>query len=102
MVLKNSHSAPSEAGSHDDRFCEVEMGTSFKRLICPRCNLEAIYKYSVRQVRRRPEILVEEGEEVRSDHIEMWKSIPRFAEIPSMLRCKRCREVLTMEVVCLY
>ena len=99
MVFKRSFYPASQQNTWDDRFCRVEMSTSFKRITCPRCDLEAIYKYEVRQIRRRPEILVREGEGIRPDHVEMWKNIPRFAEIPEVLHCKGCKEVLNMEVL---
>ena len=86
----------------EDRFREVELAISFKRLACPRCHFEGIYKYWVQQVRRRPEIQIGEGEEVRDDHLELWRSIPRFAEIPETVKCKRCKEKLDVDVLCLY
>ena len=86
----------------EDRFSQVELTIAFKKLTCYHCYFEAIYKYSVQQVRRRPEIRVAEGEEIRPDHQEMWKAIPRFAEIPETLKCKRCQEVLAREILCVY
>ncbi len=86
----------------DDRFSQVELTIAFKKLTCYHCNFEAIYKYSVQQVRRHPEIRVGEGEEIRPDHQEMWKAIPRFVEIPETLKCKRCKEVLDREILCVY
>ncbi len=86
----------------EDRFSQVEMTIAFRKLTCYHCNFEAIYTYSVQQVRRRPEIRVAEGEEIRPDHQEMWKTIPRFVEIPETLKCKRCQEVLTREILCVF
>ncbi len=43
-----------------------------------------------------------EGEEIRPDHREIWKDIPRFVEIPETLKCKRCKEVLEREILCVY
>ena len=86
----------------EDRFSQLELAIAFRKLTCYHCNFEAIYKYCVQQVRRHAEIRVGEGEEIRPDHVEMWKTIPRFAEIPETLRCKRCREVLNLEILCVY
>ncbi len=86
----------------EDRFSQVELTIAFKKLICYHCNFEAIYKYSVQLVRRRPEIQVAEGEEIRPDHREFWRTIPRFVEIPETLKCKRCKEVLEREILCVY
>ena len=55
----------------ENRFSQVELTIAFKKLTCYHCNFEAIYKYSVQQVRRRPEIQVAEGEEIRPDHREI-------------------------------
>lgn len=87
---------------HEDRFRLVELTSTFKRITCSACELEAIYKLQVQQVRRRQEIGVGEDEEIRSDHIQIWESIPRFAEIPQTIKCKRCKEVLTPDIVCVY
>ena len=86
----------------DDRYRQVEMAIAFKRLICYHCRFEAIYKYAVQQIRRHPEIQVAEGEEVREDHRQIWKSMPRFSEIPERIRCKGCQEILEVEVMCIY
>ena len=86
----------------ENRFSQVELTIAFKKLTCYHCNFEAIYKYSVQQVRRRPEIQVAEGEEIRPDHREIWETIPRFVEIPETLKCKRCQEVLDREILCVY
>ena len=86
----------------DDRFRQVEMAIAFKRLLCYHCRFEAIYKYAVQQIRRHPEIQVFDNEEIREDHRQIWKTITRFAEIPERIRCKRCREILDVEVMCVY
>lgn len=85
-----------------DRFRSVELATGFKRLTCYHCELSALYKFHVQQLRRHPQIEVEEGEEVRPDHQEIWERIPRFAEIPETIRCKRCREVLGLYTFCIF
>ena len=69
---------------------------------CYNCEFSGIYKFNVQQIRRRPEIQLENEEEIRSDHLEIWETIPRFAEIPETVKCKNCREVLTVEVTCIY
>ena len=103
MVFKRSmfQQGPNEP-LFEDRFSQVELATAFKKLTCYHCDLEAIYKYYVQQVRRRSEIRVAEGEEIRRDHQEMWAAIPRFVEIHETLKCKRCKEVLSHEILCVY
>ncbi len=103
MVFKRSF-LPQSSGQilSEDRFSQVELAIAFRKLTCYHCNFEAIYKYSVQQVRRHSEIRVGEGEEIRPDHVEIWKTIPRFVEIPETLTCKRCREVLSREILCVY
>lgn len=86
----------------EDRYRRVELTTAFKRITCSACGFEAIYKLQVQQLRRRQEIRVEEGEEIRPDHIQIWETIPRFAEIPETVKCKRCKEVLTPDILCIY
>ena len=85
-----------------DRFRQVELAIAFKKILCYNCQFSGIYKFRVQQIRRRPEIQLETGEEIRPDHVEIWETIPRFAEIPETVKCKRCREVLTPEVTCIY
>ncbi len=103
MVFKRSmFRQPNNEILSEDRFSQVELTIAFKKLTCYHCNFEAIYKYSVQQVRRRAEIRVAEDEEIRPDHQEMWKTIPRFVEISETLKCKRCKEVLDREVLCVY
>ena len=87
---------------YQDRYREIEMGIAFKKIDCRHCDFSGFYKYRVQQLRRRPRILVEEDQEVRLDHEEIWETIPRFAEIPQTLKCKRCREVLGSYVLCVY
>ena len=103
MVFKRTifSERPNEIIS-DDRFCQVELAIAFKRLTCYHCRFEGIYKYTVQQIRRHPEIQVSKEEEIREDHRQMWKTIPRFAEIPEVIKCKRCREKLDVDVTCVY
>lgn len=85
-----------------DRFRQVELAVAFKKIVCHRCRFAGFYRYQVLQVRRNPEILSEEEEEVRPDHFEIWKTIPRFAEIPETIKCKGCREVQGVYTYCIY
>ncbi len=103
MVFKRSmfRQRPDEPLS-EDRFSQVELATAFKKLTCYHCNFESIYKYSVKQVRCHSEIRVDEGEEIRPDHQEMWAAIPRFVESPETLKCKRCKDVLEREILCVF
>ncbi len=87
---------------YQDRFLQVELSTCFKKIVCGRCDFSGFYKYQVQQVRRRDELVTSEDEEVRPDHLEIWETVPRFAEIPQTLKCKRCHEVLGMYVDCIY
>jgi hypothetical protein len=86
----------------EDRYCQVELAVSFKRIRCYRCDLISIYKYRVKAIRRTPQIEPLEGEELRADHEELWKTIPRYAEIPETVKCKRCGEVLGIDTDCIY
>ena len=85
-----------------DRFRRVELAVSFKRIRCYRCDLITIYKYRVKEIRRNPTLQVPEDEELRTDHQELWETIPRFAEIPETVKCKRCGEVLGIDTTCIY
>ena len=87
---------------YQDRFHQVELGACFKKIVCGRCNFIDFYKYQVKQVRRRDELVTSQDEEVRHDHLEIWGTVPRFAEIPQTLKCQRCHEVLGMYVDCIY
>ena len=86
----------------EDRFRQLEMGIAFRKLTCQRCDFSAIYRYRVLQLRRHAQIQTEEEQEVRPDHQRLFETIPRFAEIPETLKCKRCREVLGLYTQYLY
>lgn len=77
-----------------NRFRSVEVAVSFKRLTCYQCDLTSVYKYRVQQLRRTAELLCDEQQEPSQDELEIWSSIPRFAEIPETIKCKRCGEVI--------
>ncbi len=101
-MFKNTPHSETNEVLFEDRFRQVELTTAFKKLTCYNCEFSGIYKFNVQQIRRRPEIQLENEEEIRSDHLEIWETIPRFAEIPETVKCKNCREVLTVEVTCIY
>jgi ribosomal protein S27E len=83
-----------------DQFRTVEVATNFKRIHCYHCDLAAIYKYRVKQVRRSP--TPPEGESVPEHDLTVWKTIPRFAEIPETVKCKGCGEVLGVYPECIF
>ncbi len=95
---------PEQPGTRlsENRFRETEIATNFKLISCRKCGLVTIYKYRVKQIRRKAKIDTSEQQEVRDDHLFLWKSIPRFAEIPETIRCKQCREILPQETFCIY
>ena len=104
MVFDGKH-VSAEKGAEDtdrNRFSETEVETSFRRVICYECRHTAVYKYRVKKLRRRPEILTADDEQVRDDHLEIWEGVPRFAEIPETVRCKNCGEVLGLYTECIY
>ena len=86
----------------EDRFRNVELAVSFRQLTCYRCGFAAVYKFRVQHLRRNTEIVTGEEEHVRTDHEAIWQAIPRFAEIPETVKCKRCREVLGIYTSCIY
>lgn len=85
-----------------DRFRQVELGVDFRKITCYRCDFAAFYKYRTQQLRRNPVLLAAEDEAIRPDHEAIWKAIPRYAEIPETVRCKRCREVLGLYTSCVF
>ncbi len=87
---------------YKDRFCQIEIAVGFRKLTCYRCDFASFYRFRVMHVRRSPELLPSEEEEVRDDHIRIWKNIPRFAEIPETVRCRRCDEVLGVYTSCIF
>lgn len=79
---------------YQDRFRQVELAVSFRSLTCHHCGFSAVYKYLVQQVRRQPEPPSSSPQEREEETRRYWRSIPRFAEIPETVKCKRCGEVL--------
>lgn len=86
----------------EDRFRHVESAIVFRKVECHRCDFSSIYKYQVQQVRRKEAIEVGPDDEVRPDHVQIWNAIPRFAEIPETVKCKRCGEVLGLCTECIF
>jgi len=91
-------------GQHlsSDRFRSVEMAVAFKRLTCYNCDLTSVYKYSAKHLRRSAELSSLADQEPLEDEIRTWNSIPRFAEIPETIKCKRCGEVLGLYTSCIF
>jgi len=87
---------------YQDRFRQIELAVGFRKLICHRCDFASFYRFRVLHIRRSPELLASAEEEVRDDHFRIWKTIPRFAEIPETVRCRRCDEVLGVYTSCIF
>lgn len=87
---------------HQDRFREVEVAVCFRKAECYHCGFVGFYKFQALQVRRNQEILSSDEEGVRPDHLDLWEAVPRFAEIPQTVKCKRCQEVMGFYTFCLY
>ena len=94
--LEESDDAPKS------RFSETNLEVSFRQVTCYGCNHRAVYKYKVKQLRRSAEIATGEDEQIRSDHVEMWETVPRYAEIPETVRCKKCGEILGLYTECIF
>jgi hypothetical protein len=103
MVFNSNffHEQPGQTLS-EDRFRQVELAVGFRELVCHRCDFSSFYRYKTIQVRRRPELSADQDEETRADQREIWRQIPRFAEIPETVHCRRCNEVLGLYTSCLY
>jgi hypothetical protein len=86
----------------DDRFRSIEVVVSFRRLTCYSCNLTSVYKYRAKHLRRSVELTAEEDQELLQEEIQTWNSIPRFAEIPETVKCKKCGEVLGLYTSCIF
>lgn len=84
----------------------VELGISFKRITCHRCDFTSIYKYRVKEIRRSAALTEEEEKgvvpSISDEQREAWKRIPRYAQIPETVKCKRCGEVLGLYIDCIY
>jgi len=103
MVFDSTWAAASgQTVLSQDRFREVELAVSFRKLTCYRCDFTSFYRFRVLHVRRSPQLLPTAEEDVREDHIWIWKGIPRFAEIPETIRCRNCNEVLGVYTSCTF
>ncbi len=87
---------------HEDRFCSVELGIVFRQVTCYRCNFSDIYRYAIKELRRKSRREVEKGGKLNPDQHDAWQSIPRYAEIPETLRCKKCGEILGLYTECIF
>ncbi|MGH9340581.1 MAG: hypothetical protein ACRD1R_13550 [Acidobacteriota bacterium] len=87
---------------HEDAFRQVELAVGFKKITCYNCGFDGFYKYRVQQIRRTSELTASEEDEIRPDHVDIWKTVPRFAEIPETVKCKRCNEVLGLYTACIF
>ena len=91
-----------------DRFRTVELSIVFRRIHCFKCELTAIYRYRVQELRRSTELLTEENESSESrntpceEDLKRWNDIPRFAEIPETIKCKRRSEILGVYTECVF
>jgi hypothetical protein len=86
----------------ENPFRTVDYDIIFRRIQCYRCDLAAVYKFRVKQIRRTPELLLEDDLPPTDAEQQTWKTVPRFAEIPETVRCKRCGEVLGLCTECIF
>ena len=93
---------PSGTTLHEDRYCGVELGIVFRSITCYRCHFPDIYRYVVKELRRKSQEEVEKGGQLSPDQLDAWRSIPRYAEIPETLRCKQCGEILGLCTECIF
>ena len=101
FVARNFKARTGSILSQDD-LRTVELATAFRRIHCYKCDLTSIYKYRVQQIRRAAPQAPAEGEGLTEYQQEAIKAIPRFAEIPETVKCKRCGEVLGIYPECIY
>ncbi len=60
-------------------------------MTCYNCDHTAVYRFKTKQIRRNAEA----PEQIDDNEIfRKWKSVPRFAEIPEVIKCEQCGEVL--------
>ncbi len=74
-----------------DEYKTVEPSVNFRQITCYSCEHTAVYRFRTTQIRRNPEKPENLDDE---EMLEKWKSIPRFAEIPEVIKCESCGEVL--------
>jgi len=87
---KNSQLHLDEIPRRDD-LKTVEPAVNFRQITCYNCDHTAVYRFRTTQIRRNPEAPVENEDR---ELLERWKSIPRFAEIPEVIKCENCGEIL--------
>jgi len=69
----------------------VEHSVNFRQITCYGCEHTAVYRFNTKQIRRNPEAPENQDDQEIQDR---WKSIPRFAEIPEVIKCENCGEIL--------
>ena len=87
---------------HENRYCGVELGIVFRRITCHRCDFSDIYRYAIKELRRKSQEEVEKGGQLSPGQLDIWRSIPRYAEIPETLHCKQCEEILGLYTECIF
>lgn len=75
-----------------DEFKTVEPAVNFRQITCYNCDHTAIYRFRTIQIRRNLETDAVINDE---NDLLQWKSIPRFAEIPEVIKCEVCGEILS-------
>lgn len=95
-------SASPGASLSEDRYRSVELEVLYRQLTCAGCNFTSIYQYKIKQIRRKSEEEVQKGGRLTPEQRETWLSIPRYAEIPETLHCKKCGEVLGLYTNCIF
>ena len=74
-----------------DEFRTVEPAVNFRQITCYTCEHTAVYRFKTKQIRRTPEEPEHNGD---MEILNKWKSVPRFAEIPEVIKCEKCGEIL--------
>ena len=100
----DSRSIKARPGSilFEDELRSVELATTFRRVHCYKCDLTSIYKYRIQQIRRLTQPEAAPDEPLSEHRAETLAAIPRYAEIPETVKCKRCGEVLGLHTECIY
>ncbi len=69
----------------------VEPSVNFRQITCHNCEHTAVYRFNTKQIRRNPKSPENQDNQATRDR---WKSIPQFAEIPEVIKCENCGEIL--------
>lgn len=69
----------------------MEPAINFRQMTCYNCDHTAVYRFKTKQIRRSAEAPEQIGD---NEILRKWKSVPRFAEIPEVIKCEKCGEVL--------